>query len=132
MFSIFVAVITAIAHHSYVKNVYHSDIMQFLLPAGRDGMRVCRLTRNIYNSHTDLFAEALCYADLYRCVYRYLWAQARQRHSPFVRLARGCYAIKPNIAVQLDLFVDLNTEDSTTRRPRKARAESRQLWLPFE
>ena len=37
----------------------------------------------------------------------YLWKQSQKRESPFIHNTYGVYAIKPDMAVQLDLFWDM-------------------------
>ena len=90
-----------------MKNIYHRDIMEILLPQGNDGMRLYRLTRRIYNMHADLFDRHLNYEDLRKMISNYMWKQSRRYDSPFVRNKYGVYAIRPDLAVQLDLFWDL-------------------------
>lgn len=89
-------------------NNYHSDIMEILLPCGRQGMRLHRIVKRVCNSHADLFQRGPDYEDVYRCIALYLWKQSHRRESPFCRNSYGVYAVKPDIAVQLDLFWDLS------------------------
>ena len=42
------------------------------------------------------YAETACY----------LWEQSQRSESPFIRTRYGTYAIKPDFAIQLDLFLD--------------------------
>ncbi|MBQ7571758.1 MAG: hypothetical protein IJT19_05895 [Bacteroidaceae bacterium] len=111
-----------------MKNAYHNDIMDMLIRSGHDGMNVRRLARQLYNLHSGIFASDVVYERLYNQVRSYLWYQSRLRHSPFVRLRWGQYALKPDIAVQMDLFIDIPHDED---RPAKTirRDESRQLLL---
>ena len=99
-----------------------------LIRTGHDGMPVRRLVRQLYNLHCGIFATDVVYETMYNQVRRYLWRQSRQRHSPFMRLRWGYYALKPDVAVQLDIFVDIPKDDE---RPQKVvkKDESRQLLL---
>ena len=83
-----------------------------LLRSGREGMNVRRLARQLFNLHTGIFSADLIYEQLYNQVRFYLYYQSRQRHSPFVHLRRGQYALKQDIAVQLDIFIDIPKEDA--------------------
>lgn len=94
-----------------VNNVYYRDIMELLLPCGSEGMKLERITRFIYNRHADLFKADLRYEAIYRSVGYFLWKQSQKRESPFVHNAYGMYAIKSNVAIQLDLFWDMPPEE---------------------
>ena len=111
-----------------MKNVYHNDIMDMLLRSGRDGMNVRRLVRQLYNLHSGIFSSDVVYVQMYDQVRHYLYYQSRQRHSPFIHLRRGQYALKQDIAVQLDIFIDIPKEEERPAKPTK-RDESRQLLL---
>jgi len=111
-----------------MKNAYHNDIMSMLIRCGSDGMNVRQLSRHLYNLHCGIFSADVVYERLYNQVRSYLWYQSRQRHSPFVRLRWGQYGIKQDIAVQMDLFIDISHEEERTARVVK-RDESRQLLL---
>ena len=111
-----------------MRNVYHNDIMDMLVRSGQEGMNVRRLARCLYNLHNGIFASDVVYDRLYNQVRFYLYYQSRQRHSPFVHIRRGQYALRPDIAVQLDIFIDIPREEE---RPVKTvkKDESRQLLL---
>lgn len=102
--------------------------MDLLLRSGRDGMNVRRLARQLYNLHSGIFASDVVYEQLYNQVRFYLYYQSRQRHSPFIHLRRGQYALKQDIAVQLDIFIDIPREEDRASKPVR-RDESRQLLL---
>lgn len=89
-----------------MKNVYHRDIIEILLECGRDGLRIKNIARRIYNRHADLFVSDIDYDEIRNSVGRYLWLQSHRAESPFVRTRYGTYAIKPDFAIQLDLFLD--------------------------
>ncbi len=89
-----------------MKNVYHSDIMQLLLLKGKEGMPVSQVSRMVYNLHNNLFDHRLNYYELHRTIRMYLWRQSQQRRSPFMHVSHGCYAIKPDVAIQLDFCFD--------------------------
>lgn len=93
-----------------MKDTYYRDIVNILLEAGESGMRSCIVARRLYNMHANLFASSLVYETLRTEVEQYLWREAKRRFTIFVRKAYGVYAIKPAIAVQLDLFIDLPQE----------------------
>lgn len=111
-----------------MKNAYHNDIMDMLMRSGRNGMNVRRLARQLYNLHSGIFASDVVYGQLYNQVRFYLYYQSRQRHSPFLHLHRGQYALRQDIAVQLDIFIDVPRDEE---RPVKSikKDESRQLLL---
>jgi len=111
-----------------MKNVYHNDIMDMLIRSGREGMSLRRLTRRLYNKHSGIFASDVVYEQLYNQVRRYLWYQSQQLHSPFIHLRWGHYALKQDVAVQLDIFIDAPREEERPTRQQK-RDESRQLLL---
>ena len=111
-----------------MKNSYHNDIMDMLLRSGREGMNVRRLAKQLYNLHSGIFASDVVYEKLYNQVRFYLYYQSRQRHSPFIHLRRGQYALKQDIAVQLDIFINMPHEEEKVQKTVK-RDESRQLFL---
>ncbi len=94
-----------------MNNVYYRDLMEILLPCGSRGMKLNQIVRRVYNIHTDLFNMEMNYDELYRMMGYYLWHQSERRESPFQRVTFGVYAIKPDVAVQLDLFWDLTQEE---------------------
>ncbi len=102
--------------------------MDILLRNGKDGMNVRRLARQIYNHHCGIFSQDIVYDKLYNQIRFYLWRQSQLRHSPFIHLRRGQYALKQDIAVQLDIFIDAPREDDHQQKAIK-RDESRQLML---
>ena len=89
-----------------MKNVYHSDIMNLLIRQGAEGMRVKAIAKRVYNMHADLFNLNLSYTDLRCQISSYLWKQSRRRESVFRRIRYGTYALRSDVAVQLDLFWD--------------------------
>lgn len=87
-----------------MKNEYHRDLVEILLPEGRKGLPLRILTRLIYNRHAGLFTDDLIFAKIYNAIRFYLWAQARRPSSPFTfGEQRGWYALKTDAALQLDL-----------------------------
>lgn len=78
--------------------------MEILLSCGKEGMRLCHIASKVYNKHASLFNRDLDYEALRRSMGIYLWRQSRRPESPFRRNGYGIYSIKPDIAVQLDLF----------------------------
>lgn len=99
-----------------MKDAYHRDLVNILLEAGENGLRSCVAARRLYNMHANLFASSLLYETLRTDVEQYLWRETKRRFTIFVRKSYGVYAIKPSIAVQLDLFIDLpkDQEDSVS------------------
>lgn len=93
-----------------MKDSYHRDIVNILLEAGDEGMRSCAVARRLYNIHANLFASTLVYETLRTDVEQYLWRETKRRFTLFVRKSYGIYAIKPSMAFQLDLFIDLPQE----------------------
>ena len=110
-------------------NVYYRDIMEILLSCGKEGMKLCRIASKVYNKHASLFDSDLDYDSLHRSIGIYLWRQARHRESPFKRNAYGVYSIKPDVAVQLDLFWNLETSeiDETSNKSAEVKSSIQQL-----
>ena len=102
-----------------VNNIYHRDIIEILLECGRDGLRIKNISRRIYNKHADFFVSDLDYSEIRDSVGRYLWEQSQRVESPFVRTRYGTYAIKPDFAIQLDLFLDFVTRSDTHKEQAK-------------
>jgi len=102
-----------------VNNIYHRDIIEILLECGRDGLRIKNISRRIYNKHADFFVRDLDYSEIRDSVGRYLWEQSQRVESPFVRTRYGTYAIKPDFAIQLDLFLDFVTRSDTHKEQAK-------------
>ena len=100
-----------------MKNVYHRDIIEILLECGRDGLRIKNIARRIYNRHADFFVSDIDYGEIRDSVGRYLWEQSHHAESPFVRTRYGTYAIKPDFAIQLDLFLDFSPRREQTPQP---------------
>lgn len=89
-----------------VNNIYHRDIIEILLECGREGLRIKNIARRIYNRHADFFVTDIDYSEIRNSVGRYLWEQSQRHESPFTHARYGTYAIKPDFAIQLDLFLD--------------------------
>lgn len=102
-----------------VNNIYHRDIIEILLECGHDGLRIKNISRRIYNKHADFFVRDLDYSEIRDSVGRYLWEQSQRVESPFVRTRYGTYAIKPDFAIQLDLFLDFVTRSDTHKEQAK-------------
>lgn len=90
-----------------MNNIYYRDIIELLLPFGQEGLKLSCIVRHLYNKHVDLFDNAISYDNIYKTVGLFLWKQAQKRESPFKHNSHGVYSIKPDVAVQLDLFWDL-------------------------
>ena len=101
-----------------------------LLRSGHEGMNVRRLVRQLYNLHSGIFSNDVVYEQLYDQVRGYLWRQSRQRYSPIMRLRLGQYAVRPDIAVQLDIFIDMPSDTGEERMEHtKGHEDKRQLTL---
>ena len=112
-------------------NAYHRDIMEILLSCGKEGMKLCRIASKVYNKHASLFDRSLDYDSLHRSLGMYLWRQARHRESPFRRNAYGVYSIKPDVAVQLDLFWNMETPETDETSDKSVEMNSSILQLEF-
>ena len=117
-----------------MKNVYHSDIMQLLLQRGKEGLHVSQVSRMIYNLHNNFFDQSLNYNELHQNIRNYLWRQSQMRRSPFVHIQHGVYAIKADIAIQLDICFDNPLDMHTSDMPYKGevipeKEDPRQLVL---
>lgn len=93
-----------------MQNVYHGEIMQLLLRCGRGGMRVADISRYVYNIHAGLFNSDLTFEALHQTLRCYLWRQSNIRRSPFRKVKYGVYAIKDDMALQLDFCFDQPVE----------------------
>lgn len=93
-----------------MNNIYYRDIIELLLPFGQEGLKLSCIVRHIYNQHVDMFNNSIKYEDIYKTVGLFLWKQSQKKESPFKHNAYGIYAIKTDVAVQLDLFWDLPKE----------------------
>ncbi len=85
--------------------------MQLLLLKGKEGMHVSQVSRMVYNLHTNLFDSKINYYDLHQIIRTYLWRQSKMRRSPFMRVRYGYYAVKPDLAVQLDFCFEQAFEE---------------------
>ena len=112
-----------------MNNIYHRDIIEILLECGRDGLRIKNIARRIYNRHADFFVRDLEYSEIRDSVGRYLWEQSQRTESPFVRTRYGTYAIKPDFAIQLDLFLDFVSHSETHKEPAKPTANPHHIQL---
>lgn len=112
-----------------MKNVYHSDIVGILLDAGEEGLKPCTIARKIFNRHADLFADDVVYEGIHNSVKSYLWRDVQRRGSVFQHKTFGVYAIKPAIAIQLDLFVDIPTDNEETEEEYHTPSNAVQLDL---
>ncbi len=79
-----------------------------LLTQKPEGMKVCNISRHIYNTNCSLFDDEHKYKKIYSNVRRFLWQQSKQKNSPFqsVEEHRGHYAIRKSFAHQLELCFD--------------------------
>lgn len=100
-----------------------------LLRSGKEGMNVRHLSRQLYNLHSGIFSSDVVYERLYNQVRYYLYYQSHQHHSPFLHLRRGQYALKQDVAVQLDIFIDIPQEEEQTKI--KRHEPDRQLTFQF-
>lgn len=97
-----------------MNNMYYRDIIELLLPYGKEGLKLSHIVKHIFNKHADMFDNTIKYEDIYKAIGLFLWKQSQKRESPFIHNAYGIYAIKPDIAVQLDIFWDLPGENIKT------------------
>ncbi len=106
-----------------MKNIYHQDIVQILLSRGSSGMKVCNIARRIYNKHADLFDKSVSFDKIHRSIGVYLCKVCNKRQTIFVRKDYGIYSIKPDIAIQLDLFIDLPSGEETGKEPDQSKGK---------
>ncbi len=90
-----------------------------LLTKRPEGMKLCNISRCIYNSNCDLFDNEHKYDKIYSSVRRFLWMQSKQKNSPFqsVKNHWGHYAIKKSFAHQLELCFDNWEYDVIQEKP---------------
>lgn len=110
-----------------MNNAFYRDLIDYLIQVGSDGVRVCQIARHIYNQNTTLFDHPVQYDELRRALNSYLWHSTKSRRSIFIQRARGVYALKSHVAVQLDFdFADEKLLDAV---PAKKGSPPRQLYL---
>ena len=112
-----------------MNNIYHRDIIEILLECGRDGLRIKNIARRIYNKHVDFFIKDIEYCELRDSIGHYLWEQSQRHESPFTHTRYGTYAIKPDFAIQLDLFLDFASHNETRREPVMPQTGPRHIQL---
>jgi len=112
-----------------VKNIYHRDIIEILIECGREGLRIKNIARRIFNRHADFFVKDLEYSEIRDSIGRYLWEQSLRNESPFVRTRYGTYAIKPDFAIQLDLFLDFVSRSDSHKESAKPQTGPRHIQL---
>lgn len=112
-----------------MNNIYHRDIIEILIECGREGLRIKNIARRIYNKHVDFFVKDIDYSEIRDNVGRYLWEQSKRTESPFVRTRYGTYAIKPDFAIQLDLFLDFVSRVESHKEQVKPMSDSRHIQL---
>lgn len=108
-----------------MNNIYYRDIIELLLPYGQEGLKLSCIVRHLYNQHADLFNKNIRYEEIYKSVGMFLWKQSQKRESPFKHNSYGVYAIKPDVAVQLDLFWDMPDEDANATEEKKENKPSK-------
>lgn len=111
-----------------MTNAYHSDIVQILLRSGSSGLPVAEISRIIYNKHAELFDEELTFDSIHQTLRCYLWRQIHYRHSPFFKVKYGVYAIKADMALQMDIDFDnplppLPTEEEIAKEEEEDKME---------
>jgi len=112
-----------------MNNIYHRDIVEILLECGREGLRIKNIARRIYNKHVDFFVSDIDYSEIRDNVGRYLWEQNKRGESPFHRTRYGTYAMKPDFAIQLDLFIDIIPRTEPRREQQAPQAGPRHIQL---
>lgn len=100
---------------------------------GKEGMHVSQLTRMVYNIHTNLFDKHLDYVQLHNTIRWYLWRQSKMRRSPFKHVCHGYYALKSDMAIQLDFCFDTPAERDEREEKKKEDTNNNivQLTLDF-
>lgn len=117
-----------------MKNIYHHELMVMLMRNGNEGMNVRQMARNLYNSHAGLFDNDIVFENIYSQVRSYMWRQSTIRQSPITWLRRGQYAMRPESAVQLDLFIDATYDTVLSpimEQPQEEKQTAVQLELDF-
>ncbi|MCR5819579.1 MAG: hypothetical protein K6F94_01315 [Bacteroidaceae bacterium] len=104
-------------------------MISILIEAGPEGMRLCNISRRIFNIHTSFFNQDLDYAALRDNLKRYLWQACHYRRSIFRHISRGVYGLKPHVAVQLDFDFADETITPEDRVQKSLTDEPIQLYL---
>lgn len=94
-----------------MDNNYYNQTIELL--AGRpEGMKLCKIARNIYNMNNDLFADENLYLQIYGQLRNFLYRQSKLKHSPFKACDKwGYYGIRRSAAIQFELPFDDFTYD---------------------
>lgn len=112
-----------------MDNKYYRDMISLLIEAGPEGMRLCNLSRRIFNMHTTFFNQELDYTALRNNLKSYLWQACHNRRSIFQHISRGVYALKPHVAVQMDFDFADETPTAEDKLPVNNSKEPVQLYL---
>ena len=114
-----------------MNNIYHHDIMRLLIKAGSGGMNIRGIARHIYNKHAVFFDDETQWIKIYSKIRFYLWTLSRNKRSGVLRISRGQYALKPDFALQLDIFLDISLDAEETEPTSKRINNAKQLELEF-
>lgn len=99
---------------------------------GKEGMHVAQLSRMVYNLHTNLFDKHLDYVQLHNTIRWYLWRQSKMRRSPFKRVSYGFYALKSDMAIQLDFCFDTPIDREDTEDKKQDEMDNRVIQLTLD
>lgn len=115
-----------------MKNAYYRQTIE-LLSSKPDGMKLCNIARNIYNSNCGLFEDPDLYHKIYRQLKRYLWVQSRRERSPFraVENRWGFYRLRRSFAFQFELPFDDFQYDIVQPRQKTTRTQNTQQLSLF-
>ena len=82
-------------------------------------MKLCNITRCIYNSNCSLFDDEDMYRQIYSCVRSFLWKQSKLKNSPFKSVSTkwGVYSLKNSFVTQLELCFDNWEYDVVEKKP---------------
>lgn len=94
-----------------MDNIYYNQTIE-LLTGRPEGMKLCHIARNIYNSNNSLFADSDLYTQIYTQLKCFLYRQSKLKRSPFKSCEKwGYYGIRRSAAIQFELPFDDFTYD---------------------
>ena len=89
-----------------MENKYHREIVAILLKGGEEGMSPAQISKAVFELHGKKTKSSLDYDQLHDKISSYLNRQSKMRRSVFKHVKTGIYAIKSDVAIQMDLFYD--------------------------
>ena len=76
---------------------FEPNLQKLLMEAGKGGLRISHIVRNICNMEPQLFGEGHSYEEAWKEIYAYLRAEDKKADSPYhyVKNKRGYFFLDP-------------------------------------